>query len=392
MSFGRMPISNAFLRSPEEFRAEYFYELKPALCPVCKTFQIVEVPKPDQMFHDHYVYFASTSRGMSEHFRRMAETLTARYLTGNNPFVVEIGSNDGITLVNFAQRGIRHLGVEASANVAGAAEARGVRTLNAFFGVETADRIRSEYGPADLLIATNTMHNIEDTNAVMSGVARLLTPTGVMIQEDPYLGNVIEDCAYDQIYAEHMYIWSIAALDNVLGRHGLEIFHVEHNAHHGGCMRYHIGRPGGRAASAELRAARERERVLGLDRTETYDRFRRRCEDSRDRLLNILEDLRGQGKRVAGYGATAKSATVINWCGISPAHVAWISDTTPEKQNTFSPGAHIPVVPYQRFLDDPPDAAVLFAWNHFAEIDAKERAWRANGGRWILPVRQVGVV
>ena len=392
MTFGRMPIANAFLRSPEEFRAEYFYELKPALCPVCKTFQIVEVPKPDQMFHDHYVYFASTSRGMSEHFRRMAETLTARYLTGNNPFVVEIGSNDGITLVNFAQRGIRHLGVEASANVAGAAEARGVRTLNAFFGVETADRIRSEYGPADLLIATNTMHNIEDTNAVMSGVARLLTPTGVMIQEDPYLGNVIEDCAYDQIYAEHMYIWSIAALDNVLGRHGLEIFHVEPNAYHGGCMRYHIGRPGGRAASSELRAARERERVLGLDRTETYDRFRRRCEDSRDRLLNILEDLCGQGKRVAGYGATAKSATVINWCGISPAHVAWISDTTPEKQNTFSPGAHIPVVPYQRFLDDPPDAAVLFAWNHFAEIDAKERAWRANGGRWILPVRQVGVV
>ena len=95
---------------------------------------------------------------------------------------------------------------------------------------------------------------------------------------------------------------------------------------------------------------------------------------------------------MAGYGATAKSATVINWCGISPAHVAWISDTTPAKQNAYSPGAHIPVVPYQRFLDDPPDAAVLFAWNHFAEIDAKERAWRANGGRWILPVRQVGVV
>jgi methylation protein EvaC len=387
-----MPISNAFLRSPEEFRTEYFYEQKPALCPACKTFQLVEIPKPDQMFHDHYAYFASTSRGMSEHFRRMAETLTDRYLTGNNPFVVEIGSNDGITLVNFAQRGIRHLGVEPSANVAQAAAARGVRNLNAFFGVETAERILAENGPVDLFIATNTMHNIEDTNAVAAGVARLLTPTGVMIQEDPYLGEMVENCAYDQIYAEHMYIWSITALDNVLARHGLEIFHVEENTHHGGCMRYHIGRPGVRAASAELHAARQRERILELDRTETYDRFRLRCEESRDRLMGILEDFRGQGKRVVGYGATAKSGTVINWCGITTDLIPWISDTTPAKQNTFSPGAHIPIVPYQRFQENPPDAAVLFAWNHFAEIDAKERAWRANGGRWIIPVRRVGVV
>jgi len=391
MSFGRMPIANAFLRSPAEAATEYFYELAPALCPECKTFQIVNIPAPDQMFHDHYAYFASTSRVMTEHFRAMSEDLTRRYLGGADPFVVEIGSNDGITLSNFARKGLRHLGVEPSANVAEAARAKGVQTLCAFFNAETAQAIVAAHGNADLFIATNTMHHIEDTNAVAAGVAHLLKPTGVMIQEDPYLGDMVADCAYDQIYAEHMYIWSITALDNAFGRHGLEVFHVEHNDHHGGCMRYHLGHKGAHAPSPELAAAKAREVELGLGRAETYDAFRQGCEESRDRLMALIDQFRAQGKRVAGYGATAKSATVINWCGITPEHVEFISDTTPAKQGTLSPGAHIPVVAHERFVAEPPDAAVLFAWNHFAEIDAKEQAWRSGGGKWIMPVRRVEV-
>ncbi|MGE5503751.1 MAG: methyltransferase domain-containing protein [Actinomycetota bacterium] len=391
MSFGRMPIANAFLRSEGDFTHEYFYELAPALCPSCKCFQIVNIPAPDQMFHDHYAYFASTSRVMTEHFRAMSDDLCTRYLGGADPFVVEIGSNDGITLSNFSRRGMRHLGVEPSANVAEAARAKGVQTLCAFFNVDTAGHIVAEHGQADLFIATNTMHHIEDTNAVAAGVARLLKPTGVMIQEDPYLGDMVADCAYDQIYAEHMYIWSITALDNAFGRHGMEVFHVEHNHHHGGCMRYHLGHKGAHPLSPELVAAKAREGELGLDRPETYDTFRIRCEQSRDALMGLLEGFRAEGKTVVGYGATAKSATVINWCGITPDHVSFIQDTTPAKQGTFSPGAHIPVVGPERFAAAKPDVAVLFAWNHFAEIDAKERAWRDGGGKWVMPVRQVEV-
>ncbi len=392
MSFGRMPIANAFLRSKAEFAGEYFYELKPALCPSCKCFQIVEIPRPEQMFHDHYAYFASTSAVMSRHFAEMAEDLKKRYLTGPDCFVTEIGSNDGITLRNFADAGIRHLGIEPSANVAEAARAKGVQTLCAFFGVETAKQIVAEHGNADLFIATNTMHHIEDINAVAAGVAILLKPTGVMIQEDPYLGDMVEDCAYDQVYAEHMYIWSITALNNAFGRHGLEVFHVEHNDHHGGCMRYHLGRKGVRAPSPELTAALGKEQRLGLDKAETYLRFKQRCEESRDRLMSLIDGYKRQGKRVVGYGATAKSATVINWCGITPEHLDWIQDSTPAKQNTFAPGSHIPVVAPEQFRAQPPDAAVLFAWNHFKEIDAKEQSWRAQGGKWIMPVRKVEIV
>lgn len=392
MSFGRMPIANAFLRTEADLAHEYFYDLKPALCPACKCFQIVEIPRPEQMFHDHYAYFASTSAVMSAHFAAMAADLKARYLSGPDPFVTEIGSNDGITLQNFAKAGIRHLGIEPSANVAEAARAKGVNTLSAFFNVETAKKIVAEHGNADLFIATNTMHHIEDTNGVAAGVAVLLKPTGVMIQEDPYLGDMVADCAYDQIYAEHMYIWSITALNNAFGRHGMEVFHVEHNDHHGGCMRYHLGKQGMHPLSDELKAALANEQKLGLDRAETYVRFKERCEESREQLVALIDGFKRQGKRVAAYGATAKSATVINWCGLTPNQIDWIQDSTPFKQNTLSPGAHIPVVPPETFRANPPDAAVLFAWNHFKEIDAKEQAWRQSGGKWIMPVRKVEIV
>ena len=183
MSFGRMPIGNNFV-TPEDYADEYFYELKPAHCGECGTFQIVEIPEPSLMFHDHYAYFASTSAFMVEHFRDMAEKAMSTYLSGDDPFVVEIGSNDGITLQNFARAGIRHLGIEPSANVAEAAREKGIRTLSKFFGAGVAEQVVAEHGQADLFIATNTMHHIEDTHSVAAGVQKLLKPKGVMISED----------------------------------------------------------------------------------------------------------------------------------------------------------------------------------------------------------------
>jgi methylation protein EvaC len=233
MDFGSMPISNGFLK-PEQFDDEYFFNMQVGVCSECSTFQLLEVPAPHQMFHDEYAYFASTSKFMTNHFRGMTQDLSARFLTEENPFVVEIGSNDGITLQNFAKAGIRHLGIEPSDNVAETARQKGVSVWTRFFTEETAKEIIAEQGQADLIITTNTMHNIEDINSVVAGVKVLLNPTGVMVQEDPYLGAMVEHTTYDLIYAEHMYIWSITSLNNAFGRHGLEIFDVEPNDVHGG--------------------------------------------------------------------------------------------------------------------------------------------------------------
>lgn len=392
MSFGRMPIANGFL-TEAEVADEYFYELAPAFCEQCGMFQIVEQPQPEKMFHGHYAFYSSTSRHMQMHFERFAgaviDTLVNR---AADPFVVELGSNDGIMLRHFKERGIRHLGVEPSINVAAVGRDQGISTICEFFGPSLAERIVLEHGFADAILAANVMCHIPDLPGVAAGVEHLLKPDGVFIFEDPYLGDMIAKVSYDQIYDEHVFIFSATAVRRAFADYGLELVDLVSQTTHGGSMRYVLARKGRRVISPRVAEQLAKEQAQGLDRPETYLRFKKSCENSRSRLMHALDNLRSEGKRVVGYGATSKSTTVTNYCGITPNHVEYISDTTPIKQGKLSPGAHIPVRAHSEFARSYPDCAVLFAWNHAFEIREKEQAFIAAGGRWLVYVPQVQFV
>jgi methylation protein EvaC len=400
MSFGRMPIANGFLAA-DDLPNETFFELAPALCGHCSLFQLTEQPAPEKMFHSQYTFFSGTSRRMQAHFERFARTVMQGTLQEplreplqgrRNPFVVEIGSNDGVMLRHFKAAGIRHLGVEPSGNVAKVARAAGIETRDAFFDFDVASDILAGHGPADAVLAANVMCHIADLASVARGVARLLKPDGLFIFEDPYLGAMIEKTSYDQIYDEHVFMFSVLSVARAFAPHGLELVDAEPQPTHGGSMRYTLAPQGSRAASPRVGEWFAHEHAQGLDRAETCERFRQSCERSRDSLMQLLDDLRAQGKRVVGYGATSKSTTVTNYCGITPRHVEFIADTTPIKQGRLSPGAHIPVRPYDDFACDFPDYALLFAWNHEAEIRDKERDFLGQGGRFIRYVPDVRIV
>jgi methylation protein EvaC len=392
MSFGRMPIANGFLK-PTESDNEYFFELAPAFCGACGMFQIMEQPQPEKMFHEQYAFYSSTSRYMQAHFETFAHAVIDGVLAGrDDPFVVELGSNDGIMLRHFRARGLRHLGIEPSTNVAKVALSQGISTVSAFFDRKLADDIVAEHGRADAILAANVMCHIPDLPGVAAGVQRLLKPEGVFIFEDPYLGDMISKTSYDQIYDEHVFIFSAASVQRAFASFGLELVDVTPQVTHGGSMRYALAPKGNRSVSKNVDMQLAKESALGLDRPETYRRFKANCESSRAALMQALERLRTQRKRVVGYGATSKSTTVINYCGITPEHVEFISDTTPIKQGRLSPGAHIPVKPHDEFVKHYPDYALLFAWNHAAEIREKEAAFVAAGGRWIVYVPEVAIV
>lgn len=392
MSFGRMPIANGFL-TEGEIANEYFFELAPALCDSCGMVQLIEQPRPEKMFHGQYAFFSSTSRYMQAHFEKFAQAVIGDVLTDRrNPFVVELGSNDGIMLRHFQERGIRHLGIEPSVNVADVARERGIRTISAFFNRKLADEIVAEHGRADAILAANVMCHIPDLPGVAASVQRLLKPDGIFMFEDPYLGDVIAKTSYDQIYDEHVFLFSATSIQRAFAVHGLELTDVVPQITHGGSMRYVLAPKGSRAVSPRVDEQLAKERLRGLDRAETYRNFKENCERSRAALIQALEELRRQGKRVVGYGATSKSTTVTNYCGITPDHVEFISDTTPVKQGKLSPGAHIPVKPYAEFTRRYPDCALLFAWNHAAEIREKEQAFVARGGRWLVYVPEVRIV
>ena len=382
MTYGRMPIANGFL-APAQFKDEHFFELKPTFCDHCFTFQLEEQPAPELMFHDQYAFFSRTSKFMQQHFKAYADWVCDHHLKSGERFVVEIGSNDGIMLENFAKRGVRHLGVEPSANVAEEARKYGVNTIVRFFGPKTADEIVAEYGPADALLAANVMCHIPDLHGIAQGADRLLNLDGVLVFEDPYLGAMIEKTSYDQIYDEHVYIFSALSVASIFGPYGFELIDLLPQKTHGGSMRYVLARKGARKVSSAIGQIVAGERVAGLHLPETYEQFRKNCEASKGRLIRILNEEKSAGRRVVGYGATSKSTTILNYCGIGPDLVEFISDTTPIKQGKYTPGMHIPVKPYEAFAQNYPDTALLFAWNHQTEIMEKERAFTAKGGRWI---------
>jgi len=210
--------------------------------------------------------------------------------------------------------------------------------------------------------------------------------------EDPYLGDVIEDTSYDQIYDEHVFLFSLSSISYLFDQHDMEIIDIEPQETHGGSMRYLIARKGVHAISERVYMHLEKEKNMVLDKPETYALFRKNCEHSRDSLMALLQDLRQQGKRIVGYAATSKSTTIINYFGISTDLIEFISDTTPIKQGKFSPGAHIPVRPYEEFSENCPDYGLLFAYNHAKEIMAKEQKFIEIGGKWIVYVPDVRVL
>ncbi|MBK9041593.1 MAG: class I SAM-dependent methyltransferase [Bdellovibrionales bacterium] len=391
VSFGNQPIANGFLTA-DGFSKEYFFELSVGFCPECFLVQLLEQPTPEMMFNESYAFFSGTSNSMIQHFQNFSDDIATAYLTHKpNSFVVEIGSNDGIMLQNFKTQGFKHLGIEPSLNVANVARGRGINVLNKFFNSSTAKEVKLEHGKADAILAANVLCHISDIRSVFEGFRELLHDGGVIAFEDPYLGDVIQKNSYDQIYDEHMFLFSVNSVSKLAESFGFEVIGAEHQMTHGGSMRYYLGIKGQHKVSDNVLRIMKAEKELGITEVGGFLKFSQNCENSKRQLLDLLIKLKNEGKKVVGYAATSKSTTVLNYCNIGPDLISYICDTTPIKQGKFSPGVHIPIVPYEQFSKDRPDFAVLFAWNHKDEIFKKEQQFMDRGGKWIFFVPEVHV-
>jgi methylation protein EvaC len=390
ISFGKMPLANGFL-TKHQFKEEYFFEMKVAHCIKCNMVQLTEQPQKELMFNDHYAFYSGTSKAMAEHFEQFAQHVISDYISSTDPFVVEIGSNDGIMLKNFKKSNIRHLGIEPSENVAAIARNNGINTISKFFNKELAEEIIGEHGKADAFLAANVMCHIPYIHSVVEGIKTILKPDGIVMFEDPYWGDVIEKISYDQIYDEHVFLFSVQSIKYLFEQHDLELIDLEPQETHGGSMRYVIAHKGARKISEKVYSQINKEISLGLHLPETYVTFKLNCESSRDKLKSILVQLKNEGKRVVGYAATSKSTTILNYCNIGSDLIEFISDTTPIKQGKYSPGKHIPVKPYEEFKRNYPDYALLFAYNHAKEILAKEDEFKKMNKKWIMYVPEIGI-
>jgi methylation protein EvaC len=390
LDFGRQPVSNGFIR-PEHVDREHYFRLAMGVCVSCTMVQQLEEVPRARMFHADYPYRSSESAAMREHFERTAAKLIETELKAPDAFFVEIGCNDGIMLTTMSAAGVRHLGVDPSARAAETARANGAHVEVDYFEESSAARIRAEHRPADVVYSANTISHISYIDSIFRGMDVLLAPKGIFVLEERYLGDIVANTAFDQIYDEHFYLFAGRSVQTMAARFGFELVDIERLPVHGGSIRFTIARPGVRRLTAACRDLLTQEESLGLAALETYLRFRARVEHISEELVTLLRRLHADGRTVVGYGATSRSATVTNYCGIGPGLVPFICDTTTGKHGRLTPGSHIPIRPAEAFSDPYPDYALLFAWNHADEIMAKERVFRDRGGKWILYMPHVHI-
>jgi methylation protein EvaC len=381
-SFGMQPLANGFRPNNSEID-EYFFEMSVAVNLDNGLFQLVNQPNPTQMFHENYAFYSRTSNFMKVHFKEVASELRTILnkddISISDSFVIEVGSNDGVMLEHMVNAGVRCLGIEPSLNVAKESNKFGVETISEFLGSDLAKEILILKGQANIVYAANVFCHIPEIDDLAKSCSLLLKDNGYLVFEDPYLGDVLQKTSYDQIYDEHVYLFNCTAVQDVFKKHGLELFDCKHLNTHGGSMRYYFKKTASVVYTDNLLRQLDIEEEIGIKEMKTYETFSENCEFAKVNFKKALEVFKADNLKVVGYGATSKSTTILNYCDIGPDLIDFIVDTTPIKQNTLTPGKHIPVLPYDAFSPHP-DVSVLFAWNHKKEILSKESNF---SGQWI---------
>jgi SAM-dependent methyltransferase len=392
VDLGLSPVANDYLRADQLTQMEPFYPLNVLVCDQCWLVQLRECQSPEHIFSDHYAYFSSYSDSWLRHAQQYVEMTISRFKLNASSRVIEVASNDGYLLQYFVARGIPVLGIDPAANVAAAAEKKGVRTLVRFFGTAVARELAAEGTQADLLLGNNVLAHVPDLNDFVAGLKAALKPRGVLTMEFPHLLQLMEQNQFDTIYHEHFSYFSLTAVRKVFASHGLEVFDIDELPTHGGSLRVYASHPGTMERSARVEALLAKEESAGLTRVSTYAGFTQRVEATKRKLLQFLIEARNAGKSIAGYGAAAKGNTLLNYCGIRTDFLDYVVDRSPHKQGLFLPGTRIPIYPPEKILETKPDYLLILPWNLRDEIREQMKAIRNWGGRFVVPIPEVRVL
>jgi len=382
LDLGYQPLANSYILKKKlkdkenKFKLEVGFDNKNYLVSILKT-----VSK-EKMFNKDYPYKSSESNTMRKSFKDLSKKIKKRF---KPKFIIEIGSNDGAFINNFNRNNV--VGVEPCKNLAQITKKKNYTTYSEYWSQNLSKKI-TKNKKADLVYSANTLSHIKNFNEIFKAINNALSKKGILILEDPSLLKCLQNVAYDQFYCEHIYVFSTLALREILKKFKLEIFDIENTKTHGGSNRYYIKKINNNFYKIKNAVKNEIKKELrfGLDKFSTYKKFEKKVKLSKQKLIKIFKDLNKKKLRIIGYGATAKSCTVLNYCGIGKRYIEYFFDTTSYKINKYLPGSKILIKKYKKLDLSEVDIAYLGAWNFKEEIFKKEKSFIKKGGRFITHI------
>ncbi|MEK6880939.1 MAG: methyltransferase domain-containing protein, partial [Nanoarchaeota archaeon] len=392
ISLGKSPLANNLLTTEELNKNEELYPLDIMYCNKCNLCQLSYVVPPEKMFRQ-YLYVTSTTETFKKHFEGFAEDVTGNFKLTDNSLVVDIGSNDGLLLKKFKERGVRVVGVESAENICEMARKEGIDTLNDFFNEDIVEAIVKMKGRADIVTANNVFAHVGNIKDFTKDVKNLLKDDGVFIIEVQYILDMIRKLTFDNIYHEHLSYFSLMSLTEFFKRDSMDIFKIEHVDSHGGSIRVFIQKNGGKyEKDNSVDEFLEKEKIFGLDNFRTYQEFGNRLQEIKNQIRDFLIKLKKEGKSVVGYGAPAKATTLLNFYNINNQYIDYIVEDNPLKQGKTVPGVRIPIKSKESLEQNNPDYIFIFAWNFAEEIMKKNEVFRERGAKFVIPSPELKIV
>ncbi len=381
------PLANSLVTAEQVDTAEDRYPLDVFICRECRHLQLLDVVNPEVLFRN-YAYVSGTSPVYVDYLKRYASNVIRDYGLREGDLVVEIGSNDGTLLRHFVDQGLRVLGVDPALNLAEAAKASGIPTIARFFTPDLAQEMRETHGPAKLMIANHVFAHANDLQSVVEGVRHLLTHDGIFAFEVSYWLDVYNKVLFDTIYHEHLSYHTVAPLTGFFANNGMQLVDSQRVSHQGGSLRCMVQLADGpwsqKASVGQL--IQEEEKHLSTGVEAIFKDFGQRIDRERQQLTELLTSIQSAGQRVAGYGAPAKTTTLMYHFGLNAELLDFIADDSPLKQGLFTPGLHIPIVSADEIYNRRPDYLLVLAWNFADSIMERHRAFAEAGGKFIVPL------
>ncbi len=390
LDLGFHPPCDSLLTPEQLFEAEKIYPLRFFRCTRCDLAQIDYVVAPEVLFYPSYPYRSGITGTLSRNLQSMAVKLCEELSLAKNSLVLDIGSNDGTILQGFKSRGMRVLGIEPT-NIAKIAVENGIPTLQEFFSVHLAERIRNDFGQASVITAANMFAHVSNLGDLIRGVNTVLADGGLFLTESHYLLDLLETVQYDSIYHEHLKYYSLKPLKILFDSYDFTVVDAERIPNYGGSIRVYARKGRGHPVSGRLNSLMEQERGV-LNHPDTYRLFRERVIQSKIDLQSMLLDIQKQKKRVIGIGCPGRASTLLNYCNVDTDLLPYIAEQPDSlKLGLYLPGKHIPIVDEKILLEQNPEYALMLSW-HYAEPIVKKLRHKGLNFKVITPLPDVRVL